>query len=150
MDILIEMNQDLWIIQRTSYKISDVLTDIGGMSSCIVSAFSVFLHFWNYKNFQNYMASRLFKIQERITSSKDKRKKSFQAIGEFIKPTRFCNIGHFLMDLVPHKCRRCCCRKTRAQRCIDNALSIMDDEINIVEIVKSRRYFKIALQSLLD
>ena len=51
------------------------------------------------------------------------------------------------MDLIPEKCR--CCRKSRTQKCIDRALKIMEEETNIVEITKSRRYFKQALQILL-
>ena len=64
MEVTIEMNLDLGLIYRTSYNIFDVLSDIGGMQSIIITTFAVLLGMWNYKNFENYMASRLFKIQK--------------------------------------------------------------------------------------
>ena len=72
MDVTIEMNLDLGLIYRTGYNILDVLSDLGGMQSMIVTTFSVLLGIWNYKNFDNYMASRLFKIQKSNKNEKQR------------------------------------------------------------------------------
>lgn len=51
------------------------------------------------------------------------------------------------MDLLPAKLL--CCRKSRKQRAIEKARQAMDREFNVVEILKSRRYFNKALKLLL-
>ena len=61
MDVTIEMNLDLGVIQRESYNFLDVLSDIGGMQSIIITTFSLLIGIWNYKHFDSYMASKLFK-----------------------------------------------------------------------------------------
>ena len=63
MDVTIERNLDLGIIQRTGYNVLDVLSDIGGIQSIIITTFSVLVGIWNYKHFDNYMASRLYKLK---------------------------------------------------------------------------------------
>ena len=81
----------------------DVLSDIGGIQSIIITSFSFFIGIWNYKHFDSYMASKLYKLNSR----KEPKPK-------FIVPSRFCNIGHYLMDhLVAEKCRQKCCKKSR-------------------------------------
>ena len=51
---------------------------------------------------------------------------------------------------IPQKCRQRCCRKSRYLRSLEKVHKLMDEEMNIIEIVKSRRYFKKALQALLS
>ena len=69
---------------------------------------------------------------------------------EEIKPTRFLNLWEYLVDLLP-SCLLCCRKtKTRRWRGIDKARKIMDAELNIIDIVKSRRYFHLALKHLLS
>ena len=60
MDVTIEMNLDLGLIYRSGYNILDVLSDIGGMQSMIVTAFSVLLGIWNgsYKGFEHEECSK--------------------------------------------------------------------------------------------
>ena len=108
---------------------------------------------WNYKHFDNYMASKLFKIQRSssLSKAKKKEKEAARAGGndlKFINPTRFCNIMYYLINLLPQRCQ--CCHKTRKQRGIDRALHLMQQEINIVETVKSRRFFRSAMKLLLS
>ena len=62
MDVTIEMNLDLGVIQRTSYNVLDVLSDIGGIQSIIITSFSVVVGIWNYRHFDSYLASKLYKL----------------------------------------------------------------------------------------
>ena len=64
MDILIEMNLDEMTIARDGYTFLDYLSDIGGMQGLLISGVAFFLAFWNYNYFDNYMVTRLFKIQK--------------------------------------------------------------------------------------
>ena len=78
------------------------------------------------------------------SNKKNKEKEDDQTRLEEIKPTRFCNIFEYLMDLLPKKI--ICCNKNRSQRMIEKARQDMEQEINIVEIIKSRRYINEALR----
>ena len=69
MDVTIEMNLDLGLIQREGYDAFDVLSDIGGIQSIVITTFSALLGFWNYRHFDNYMASKLYKFQARSKRS---------------------------------------------------------------------------------
>ena len=57
-----EMNLDVVRIARDGYTVIDMLSDIGGMEAIIISGITIFLSFWNYKNFDSYMASNLYKL----------------------------------------------------------------------------------------
>ena len=56
MDIGIELNLDRKTIARTGYTFLDVLSDIGGIQSILVSGMVIFLGIWNYKHFDYHMA----------------------------------------------------------------------------------------------
>ena len=68
---------------------------------------------WNYKHFENYLASRLFKIL--LSGSEDK------SNGEEIKPTRFLNVFECMYDSVPKFLTSRCCRKPERMRAIEKA-----------------------------
>ena len=102
MEISIEMNLNQVTLARTGYTTLDVLSDIGGIQGILLSAMSIFLSFWNYSNFENYMASRLYKI---------KNNNSVRGAEEYkISPPRLLNILEYFLDLIPAKCR---CQKSR-------------------------------------
>ena len=63
MDITIEMNLNQLIIERVVYSSLDFLSDIGGVLSILVSTGAIFCAVWNYRHLENYMVSRLFKLQ---------------------------------------------------------------------------------------
>lgn len=62
MDITIEMDLTLNILARSGYTVLDLLSDIGGMQSILISTFAILLGILNYNHFDTYLASRLFKI----------------------------------------------------------------------------------------
>ena len=139
MDITIEMNLNQGVLARTGYTILDVLSDVGGIQSLIASAIALWLSVWNYKHFDNYMAASLFKIKKSSTTNDD----------VFIKPTSFCNLIEYLIDLIPSFCFHKCFRKNRRMRGIEEARRQMAKEINIVEIIKSRRLISEVIKLLL-
>ena len=128
MDISVEVNLDLEVLSRSGYTFIDVLSDIGGIQGLLITTIAIFLSFLNYKHFDTYMASQLFKL--RIAEGRS---------AENISPTRFLNLYEYVVDLIP-SCLLCC-RKTRRWRGIDKARKVLDAELNIIDIVKSRRYF---------
>ena len=64
MDITVEMNLDEFVIARDGYTFLDYLSDIGGMQGLLISGVAYFLAFWNHNYFDNYMVTRLFKIEK--------------------------------------------------------------------------------------
>ena len=105
MDLSIEMNLDQKTLARAGYTTLDVLSDVGGIQSIIMSFMGILLGIINYNHFENYMASRLYKAQ-----------RSAEGDAKEIQPTLFLNTFEWLHDLVPSflKCRRC--NKTRKMR----------------------------------
>lgn len=85
------------------------------------------------------MASRLYKIKG-VSTRED----------VSIHPPRLLNIVEFFIDLIPEFLRRRCCKKTRTMRAIEKARERLSKEINILDIVKSRRLIQSAMKLLLS
>lgn len=45
------------------YTLLDLISDIGGIQSLLFSAFAFLVSVWNYNMFDNYMVSRLYKLE---------------------------------------------------------------------------------------
>ena len=115
---------------------------------------------FNHNNFDNYLASRLYKVKVKEdsdsgdnSSNGDTKTSSSTNSGTFLEPTKWCNIYEFLLDSIPSrlKCKKCNnCRKTKKMENIEQARIQMAEEINIVEIIKSQRYVSMALRLLLS
>lgn len=152
MDISIEMNLDLATLARSGYTPLDVLSDVGGIQSILISALGIFIGILNYNNFDNFMVSQLFKIQRppmgRARQDLDPATDGVQA-AQLLQPTLFLNTYEWLYDLTPSftKCR--CCRKTRKLREFELARMKLARETSIIEIVRSRRLIYKALELLL-
>ena len=58
------MGLDLIVYERQVYTLFDMLADIGGLSSILVTFIKLLLAAWNYNSLDNLMVSRLFKIQK--------------------------------------------------------------------------------------
>ena len=61
-DISIEMNLDQIHLKRQIYSFLDVLSDIGGISQVFTASALLIISIFNYKNFETFMASKLFKV----------------------------------------------------------------------------------------
>ena len=99
------------------------------------------LSIWNYNNFDNFLVSRLFKARK-IVNGEELTKK--------LEPPLFLNIVEWLIDSSP-KCLRCkrCCKKSERLRELELAREKLNNEINIIEIVKSRRLIKKVIKQLI-
>ncbi len=62
-DLTIEMHLDTIKYKRQGYHFLDFISDIGGLQSLLYSAFAFLAGVWNYNMFENYMVSRLYKIE---------------------------------------------------------------------------------------
>ena len=119
------------VIERTNYTVLDLLGDIGGLASLIFSLVALLLSVLNYKNFDNQLVSQLFKFRTKTTSPADK--------SQFYKVTRSWNLCDYLLDCLPKFCL--CCAKSKRSRAFEVARNKLDQETDIVQLVKSIRFF---------
>jgi len=59
------MDLNMMHYERNVLTIFDMLSDIGGLTGIIATIFSIICAAWNYNAFDDFMASRLFKIKKR-------------------------------------------------------------------------------------
>ena len=64
-DLTIEMNMNLTLIQRNGYTVLDLMSDVGGILGILSTGITYFLAFWNYNYFENYLITRLFKLERK-------------------------------------------------------------------------------------
>ena len=57
-----EMDLDMDVINRVGYNVIDMLSDIGGIQSIIMTTFALILTVLNYNYFDSYMAQNLYKL----------------------------------------------------------------------------------------
>ena len=128
------MNPSQLQVIREGYTFMDILSDVGGVEAVLISAISMFLSFWNFKHFDNYMAKHLYKMDLESNSK------------EFNTPY-LRNMKHCCMECLPRKL--VCCRRTESMIALYKARKLMESEIDIISLIKSRRYMNAALRELL-
>ena len=67
---------------------------------------------------------------------------------EYFQAPKYSNIKYYMMDSLPS--RLICCRRSQKELLIQQAIDSMSKETDIVEMIKSRRYFNLALKKLLS
>lgn len=72
-DLTIEMNLNLELIQRNGYTILDLLSDVGGILEIFSIIIGYFLAFWNYHYFENFLVTRLYKLEREDLNEADKK-----------------------------------------------------------------------------
>ena len=65
MDITVEMNLSMNQVERAGYNFLDILSDVGGIQGLLFTFCGILLTVLNYNNFDNYLASRLYKIKDK-------------------------------------------------------------------------------------
>ncbi len=134
--------------KRMGYHILDFISDIGGVQSLMYSMFAFMVSVWNYNMIDNYMVSRLYKLESTDTNSrrlKDKFRES-----EFMEPRRLFNPKEYFRNLLPDWvcfCRGC--KADRKERGFMAARERLMRETNIIETIKSKRYFNAAIRFLM-
>ena len=137
----IENNLDITVLERNVYTILDVLSQVGGLASALVSLVVGIIGLMNYNHLESYMASKVFKIYE------DNSDKHSSSNSQAITFSTWGNITECLTDALPS--RLVCCKKTKRQRVIKKARVALSEEMDILELVKSMRFLKLAFKRLL-
>ena len=85
------MDLNLYSVERAGYNVLDLMSNVGGIQALLLSAFSVLISVFNYKNFDNIMAAKFYKLKAR----------NKQDNTAFIIPTKFGNVMLYFLDLLP-------------------------------------------------
>ena len=88
------MNLDLMTVSRNTYNFFDLLSDVGGIQSIIVTFFNLLLSVLNYNKLDNYMVSKLYQYQDGGSEHN-------------FRTTKTCNGREYLSDVLP--CTFACC-----------------------------------------
>ena len=120
------------MIERTGYTILDILSDVGGLQGILISAISFLLNIVNFNYLDNYIVSKLYKT-ETVTL----------VVSQTETIKEFC-FGNCLLRLF------ICNRKNRKQIAMEQARSALQKEVDVVRLIRSRRFVEIALKHLLD
>ena len=94
------------------------MSDVGGLQGILYVFCMGILVLLNHNNFDNYLASRLYKIKNNTNTDSQSYAKNATLS---IKPTKWCNTCEFILDAIPNclKCKRCKFRKTRKMESIE-------------------------------
>ena len=128
-----EMKQQL----RIYFNFVDAIGTIGGMLAILNPSIKIWLSMWNFRHMDNYMVSQRFRSPP--SSKAPIFINGLTAKGKPIIVKRYSNILEYFLSLLPAFCR--CCKKSRKQRRLEKARALMNAEINLIEMVKARRYF---------
>ena len=99
MDVTFERNMDLIIIARDGYTILDWISDIGGIQGILISGAALIVGFWNYHWLENYLVSRLYRIEKQdarqkvYSSTKDRTEK--------VQISKLCGLRDCICNLLP-------------------------------------------------
>ena len=132
--LYIQMDLDMTVIERSSYTVLDVLSDVGGLQGILISASSLVLGILNYHYLEGFLVSKLFKSKASQVP---------------LKASKGANVKHFCIDQVlPHAL--VCCHRNRQQILMEKAYEALEKEVDIIRMIKSRRFVELALKKLLD
>ena len=127
------MNLDVNLIERSGYTVLDVLSDVGGLLSILISGISFILNIFNYNYLENYLVHKLFK---------SKAVSLMTTQSEMIK--EFCFNNCLLRKLA------CCYKKQRKLLTMEKSREALLKEADIIRLIRSHRFTRLALKHLLD
>ena len=149
MEISIERNLDLKVVSREGYTILDFLSDLGGMQGLIYSVLAMMLGFWNYNYLEDFLVSRLYRLEK--TSVNKVPASSFFKNSEFMIPLKLDNPKTYIRESLPTCCaKKRPCRPDRRTMGFALARAKLELETNAIEFIKMKRYFGLALRTILS
>ena len=109
----------------------------------MVSLIGFFMAFWNFNNFDNFIVTTLFMLE------KSQNERRFMKDADLMLQRKLSNQRECIRTLIP-----CCfrferCSLSRTERALKLGRERLEQETNIIEIIKARRFFQSALSLLL-
>ena len=134
--LIIERSLDVLKVERTVSTLTDLMSDVGGFFGLLVMFGRVFSRLWNFNSFNNFLVSRLYKVM-----------KPKEQIGEV---TSYFDRSEFFSKNNLPQCLTFFCRcRSRKEIAMRKAREKLNEELNVIQILKSWRYMEKALAKLL-
>ena len=130
MDITFERNMDLIVISRDGYSLLDWISDIGGIQGILISTVAILLGFWNYNYLDNFIVSKLYRLEKRAIKNQRTEKDDHT---EVMTINLFSGLGDYFCDLFPTRIQ--CCRSSRNERGLALGREKLEKETNIIKII---------------
>ena len=144
--VSIEMSKDLILIQRNGYTLLDILSDVGGMQGFLLSVAGFFVGMLRYHDADAYLLSRLFDTSQRETGAKviAEADSSQEVDVETRSRIKYFCFQRILCD------NRLCFKREKKEIVIETAYAQFLQEADLVHMIRSIRFFHLALEKLLD
>ena len=105
------MGYDLTVVEREGYTFLDLLSDVGGLESILISVFASVITFTNYSNFDSHLASELYTMKSTDRNGRSQFSK--------LLTSDISNIKEYFLDTLPEKLA--CCKRSRKQKAMQRA-----------------------------
>ena len=106
---MFEVNLDKHVILREHYNILDLLGEVGGVQTILISFFQFILYLINYHHFDTFMASKLYKIKK--LEDEEQKSKTYFERSDYFKPGKCRNLYDFMLDSLHDRLK--CCKESR-------------------------------------
>ena len=101
------------VIQRQGFTIFDLLSDIGGIQSLLISGLAYIMSISNYNMFDNFMVSRLYKLENASSNTRHIKNKFEQST--YMKSNNLTNPKDYFIDLIRTNFK-CCAKRCKKDR----------------------------------
>ena len=126
--VAIEMNLDSLNYSRSRYNFLDLLAAFGGFMGIWRWIFTTFMAAWNTNALDNFMVSKLYKVQKQ-----DQTKADSKGIEDGLERSRWPHLGDYFLSCLPsclHFCKKSEKEKSRAK-----ARALLTREMNMVHLL---------------
>ena len=114
---------------RSVYTFWQLLGDVGGLNSFIISTVAFAVSFFTFNQDKNYLAGKLYKP------------KSTTGEKEVLHPGKQWSLAEYLQEMLPHCCLfLCCLRPRRKDKIFRRARDSYAEEIDVVHLLHQLRF----------
>jgi hypothetical protein len=150
MAVIFEIQPNHFQYLRDVYTFFDMISDIGGLQGILFSFVAAFLGIVNYNFLQNYMVSKLFRVERKDLTSQQLKEQDYWERTEFINPWRLSSLKMAAAEFLPACLAKICkIRDEHKYKTFEVGRKRLDKEANLKELIKGRRELLLALKLLL-
>ena len=130
MRLVIEMDLNRTEYSRSRYNFLDMLAQFGGFMGIFRWIFTTFMAAWNTNALDNFMVSKLYKVQAPSKTHSDSPEKSDESIK--LERDRLPNCVDYLISWIPTPLQFCSKAKHKNKA---RARALLNQEMNMVKLL---------------
>ena len=149
LQVELSMGSDILHIERNVYNLITLLGDLGGLYGLLISFGASLVSYMTYNNAENFLARHLF-VGSTSTSSLDNKNRPKEKQSVELDEQKQFACKEFFQELLPSCCSSCgCLRRRNKDKLFKKAREQLNEELDIVHLLQSLRFYHKALQSLI-